>query len=128
MADTMTNREFYTAVIKANISEELNDFAKNAVEKLDAKNKAKIAKPSATQLENEKIKVAMLATFNEKSVKTANEVGVTMGISTSKASALLRQLVEVKKLKQAEIKVTGKGKCKVYALDTENETENETED
>ena len=34
----MTNREFYKAVIGANVSEELKEFAKSEIDKLDKKN------------------------------------------------------------------------------------------
>ena len=36
----MTNREFYTAIVTANISEELTAFAQDAIAKLDKKKAA----------------------------------------------------------------------------------------
>ena len=34
----MTNREFFTAIVSANVSDEITEFAKSALVKLDKKN------------------------------------------------------------------------------------------
>jgi hypothetical protein len=36
----MTQREFFTAVIKAEINSEMTEFAENAIAKLDARNES----------------------------------------------------------------------------------------
>lgn len=116
---TMTSREFFTAVIEGNITDDIKDFAKSQIEKLDSKNAKRKSTDSKTQRENKAIKETLLATMEKDKVYTASEVagmeieGIT---STQKASALLRQLVETGALTSEEVKVTGKGKVKGYRL------------
>lgn len=116
---TMTSREFFNAVIEGNITDEIKDFAKSQIEKLDSKNAKRKSTDSKTQKENKAIKTSLLATMEKDKVYTASEVagmeieGIT---STQKASALLRQLVEEGKLVSEEVKIKGKGKVKGYRL------------
>lgn len=116
---TMTSREFFNAVIEGNITDEIKDFAKSQIEKLDSKNAKRKSTDSKTQKENKAIKTSLLATMEKDKVYIASEVagmeidGIT---STQKASALLRQLVEEGKLVSEEVKVKGKGKIKGYKL------------
>ena len=116
---TMTSREFFNAVIEGNITDEIKDFAKSQIEKLDSKNAKRKSTDSKTQKENKAIKETLLATMEKDKVYTASEVagmeieGIT---STQKASALLRQLVEEGKRGSEEVKIKGKGKVKGYRL------------
>ena len=116
---TMTSREFFNAVIEGNITDEIKDFAKSQIEKLDSKNAKRKTTDSKTQKENKAIKESLLATMEKDKIYTASEVagmeidGIT---STQKASALLRQLVETGALTSEEVKVKGKGKVKGYKL------------
>ena len=116
---TMTSREFFNAVIEGNITDEIKDFAKSQIEKLDSKNAKRKTTDSKTQKENKAIKTSLLANMEKDKGYTASEVagmeieGIT---STQKASALLRQLVEEGKLVSEEVKVKGKGKVKGYKL------------
>lgn len=112
----MTKREFLNAVIEANVNEELSAFAVTEIEKLDKRNQAKTSKPSKTAIANEPIKEAIVATLTEKGGLTASEIGVALEITTQKASALCRQLVENGKLTATEVKVPKKGKVKAYAI------------
>ena len=116
---TMTSREFFNAVIEGNISDEIKDFAKSQIEKLDSKNAKRKSTDSKTQKENKAIKETLLATMEKDKVYTASEIsgmeieGIT---STQKASALLRQMVETGTLTSEDVKVKGKGKVKGYRL------------
>ena len=116
---TMTSREFFNAVVEGNITDEIKDFAKSQIEKLDSKNAKRKSTDSKTQKENKAIKETLLATMEKDKIYTASEVagmeieGIT---STQKASALLRQLVETGTLTSEEVKVKGKGKVKGYRL------------
>lgn len=116
---TMTSREFFNAVIEGNITDEIKDFAKSQIEKLDSKNAKRKTTDSKAQKENKAIKELLLATMEKDKVYIASEVagmeieGIT---STQKASALLRQLVETGTLTSEEVKVKGKGKVKGYRL------------
>lgn len=116
----MTNREFYAKVIATSTDAELVAKAKELTENLDKKNAQRASKPSKTQIENEPIKASILEFLVGGKVQTAPEIAVAVGISTQKASALAKQLVESGKLVQSEIKVPKKGKMKAYSMATED--------
>lgn len=119
----MTQREFLTRV-KAIIEDvELIAKADELIAGLDKKNATRSAKPSKTQIENEPIKVSILEFLAGGKVQTAPEIAVAVGVSTQKASALAKQLVESGKLVQSEIKVPKKGKMKAYSIVTEEVAE-----
>lgn len=123
----MTNREFYSAVIEANINADLTAHAEKEIEKLNARNEKRSTTMNKTQKENVEIKKSILAVLSADKVKTANEVGAECGISTNKASALLRQLVLDKVAIDSEVKIPKKGKVKGYALATVSVEEDEPE-
>lgn len=120
----MTNREFLTAFTEGKNTEEMQAYAVEQLKKLDDRNAKRNSKPTKTQLANEEIKKDVLAVLAEKPM-TAAEIGAVVGISTNKASALAKQLVEDKQVTRTEIKVPKKGKCFQYALATEVEGETE---
>lgn len=112
----MTNREFFNAIaLDTEIANELRDFAREAIAKLDARNAQRSSKPSKAQLENEPIKAEILEKLADGG-KVASELAELLEISTQKASALCRQLAEEGKVVASEIKVPKKGKVKQYAL------------
>ena len=100
----MTNREFFNAIINANVNDELTKHATAELEKLNKRNAQRSSKPSKTQLANEPIKAHLL---------------VDADLSTQKISSLCRQLVEAGKLAVEEVKIPKKGKQKQYSLVTE---------
>ena len=112
----MTAREFLNSVISANISEELTAYAKDAIVKLDERNAKRASKPSKTAVANEPIKVQILDYLADKGATTSTEVGGAIGITTQKASALLRQMTENGVLASEEVKVPKKGKVKAYRV------------
>ena len=114
----MTNREFYTAVIETEgVTPEIKAFAEEAIEKMNARNKARTSKPTKNQTANEAIKADIVAYLNENGQKSAGEIATALELSsTSKASSLLRQLVEAETVDTVEVRVTGKGKHKEYFL------------
>ena len=115
----MTNREFFNAVIKANVNDELTTHATVELEKLDKRNAQRSSKPSKTQLENEPIKARLLEILAVKPM-TASEIHeVDAGLSTQKISSLCRQLVEAGKLAVEDVKIPKKGKQKQYHIVSE---------
>lgn len=116
----MTNREFYTIVSSGNLTEDAIKHAAESIEKLDARNAARSAKPSKTQLENAPIKQAILdyLSTNEGSF-TEGQLGEALGITHNKAGSLARQLVAEGKVSSGEIKLPKVGKRKVYSFVTE---------
>lgn len=122
----MTNREFYKAVINANISKEMSEFAQGEIDKLDAKNEKRKNTQTKAQKENEGIKSQIVECLKENGALVASVIAEKVGISTQKASALCKLLVEEKVITVADIKVKNKGTLKQYAVvvaDTESDSE-----
>lgn len=112
----MTNREFYTLIANnENLQAEIVVFAQNAIEKLDARNRNRSSKPSKTAIANEPIKMRIREYLTDKT-GTASEIAVALEITTQKASALCRQLVEDGILTKSEVKIPKKGVQKAYTL------------
>jgi len=116
----MTKREFMQAVIA--IATEMNkvdikEFAESEISKLDARNAKRASKPSKTAQANEPIKKAIAQFLDDKDTPmTAKEIGESVEISTQKASALCRQMVESGLLNVTDVKVKGRGKQKGYSV------------
>lgn len=127
----MTNREFLTAIANsANLSSDLTDFATDQIAKMDARNEARKAssKPSKTALANEPIKASIMAFLSQQSEPViACTVAEGVGISTAKASSLLRQLVESGKVVKSEVKIPKKGKTAAYAVALTENTDEDTD-
>lgn len=110
----MTNREFFTNIINGTITEDVVEYAKAAIAKMDATNEARKNKPSKTALENAPLLDKIEHEILGDEPVTATAVAETMGISTQKASSLLRQLVACGKAESHDEKVKGKGAVKTY--------------
>ena len=120
----MTKREFLNEVIavidgtsEVNVLE-LKEFAKAEIVKLDERNANRSSKPTKTQIENEPIKEKILEVLSTGEKMVASAIAERLEISTQKASALCRQLVESKKLKVEDVKIPKKGKQKAYMINT----------
>ena len=115
----MTQREFYTAVIAAAISDEMTDHATAEIAKLDKRNatpsKAEREKAEANELLKAQI-VGILTALDEGEAVNAAYIAETVGISVQKASALLRQICGDGQAVQSEAKIKGKGKVKGYYI------------
>ena len=117
--EKMTKREFLTAIVElgteGTISSELGDFAEEEIAKLDAALAKRKEKVSAKAAENaplmDKIYEDIL---KEDEVVTATVVGELMEVSTQKASALLRKLVDEKRAIAEDVKIPKKGTQKGY--------------
>ena len=112
----MTQREFLTAIASnETLNAELVDFAKALLVKADEKNAKRRETPNKTQLANEPIKAKILELLADKSM-VASDIARELEITTQKASALARQLVESGQLSVKDTKVKGKGSVKCYSL------------
>lgn len=112
----MTQREFLTAIASnETLNAELVDFAKALLVKADEKNAKRRETPNKTQLANEPIKVQILELVADKPM-VASDIAKALEITTQKASALARQLVECGQLSVTDVKVKGKGSVKCYSL------------
>ena len=115
----MTNREFYTAIVNnANVADDLKTFAQAEIDKLDARNDKRKNTQTKAQKENEGIMTSILDYLTVNGSDVASSIGTALGISTQKASALCKLLVDGGKVTVADIKVKGKGTVKQYSAVT----------
>ena len=118
----MTKREFLMDVIGTIEGKEgvdvvaVRDFAMEQIAKMDERNASRSSKPTKTQIENEPIKEKILEVLSTGERMVASAIAERLEISTQKASALCRQLVESKKLKVEDVKIPKKGKQKAYMI------------
>lgn len=125
----MTNREFLTAIASnTSLDSALTDFATEQIAKMNARNEARKAssKPSKTAITNEPIKASIMEFLSKQSEPViACVIGEGVGITTAKASSLLRQLVESGAVVKSEVKIPKKGKTAAYAVALTESTDEE---
>ena len=114
----MTNREFFTNISNGIINDEVIAHAKAAIAKMDTANANRKSTPSKTAIANEPIKASIVALLTEKGAMVASAIGAELELSTSKVSALCRQLVEAKVLSVEDVKIPKKGTVKQYSIAT----------
>lgn len=112
----MTQREFFTAVINGETTTEVVDMARAMLAKLDEKNAKRSSQPSKTAIANEPIKTQILEFLVGKLPVLTTDIATALEISTSKASALCRQLAQDGKITVFDVKVPKKGTQKAYQL------------
>ena len=102
----MTKKEMFAMIATVNADNaEIVDFCNHEIELLNTKSSRKT--PTKTQKENETLKEDIWAFVSENGDLRANEVAAHFEISGQKASALLKQLVDAKRLdKHIEKRVT----------------------
>ena len=112
----MTMREYFNAV-KAlpNLPTDLANATNEAIAKLDARNKAKNAKPTKTQIENEPIAKAIVEALSNGAMLGV-DLAVAIGQTTNKTNGVAGNLVKDGTLVKTKVKVKGKGDMTQYAL------------
>lgn len=111
----MTIREFYNAVVGADVAEDIKQFASDKLAEMDAKNAKRRNTPSKTQIANEETKQEIFALL-EGGAKVASEIAESLSLTTQKVSALCRAMVADGRLDVVEVKVKGAGKVKQYSI------------
>lgn len=115
--EKMTKREFMEAIVKfANegaVGEEYGAFAKEEIEKLDAALEKRREKVSAKQAENAPLMDKIYEMLGDEPM-TATVVGEMLEVSTQKASALLRKMVDEGRVAKTDVKIPKKGVQKGY--------------
>lgn len=121
--DTMTKREFYTAIKNGKIDEQIKLFATEELEKMDAVNEKRRNTLSKKAKENEPLLNKIKSEILTEEPKTATDVAAVLEVSVQKASGLLRRLVEDGKAAKVDVKIKGKGTQKGYTIPVEVEEE-----
>ena len=113
----MTTREFYTQVIALHQEDDIiRDKATELLNALDTKNGKRAEKVKAkADLENAPLLAKVDEYMHSHKVVVASEVACAIGVSTPKATALIKKYGETVELTTTEVK--GKsGKVKGYSL------------
>ena len=124
----MTMRKYHEAVLALpNLPADVEAKAKSELAKLDAANAKRQSKPSKTAVANEPIKASIVELIKAQGAMVASAIATALTtpeaeVTTSKVSALCRQLVDDGVLTATEVKVKNKGKVKQYALADDGDT------
>ena len=113
----MTQREFLQRVIATATETEMVDKATELLNALDEKNSKRASKVATAKAEENAPLLAKLKEYMVgRNIVIASECSTMLGVSTSKASALLRKLVAEELATVKDVKITGKGTVKAYTL------------
>ena len=118
----MTLRMYHEAVMALpNVPADIKAKAESEIAKMDAANAKRQSKPSKVAVANEPIKADIVSLLTEQGAMVASDIAKALStdevtISTSKASALCRQLVADEVLTVTDVKVKGKGTVKQYSI------------
>ena len=121
----MTNREFYNAIVKANINADLTAHALAEIGKLDKKNAKRKATEGEIKADNKPIAEAILTVLANGSM-ISSDLAKVIGQSTQKTNGVAGEMVKLGMLTKTKVKVKNKGEVTAYALavaDTEDTAE-----
>ena len=120
----MTNREFYNAIVKANITEDITAHSVAEIAKLDKKNAKRKAEEGTIKEENRPIADAILKALANGSMLSAN-LAQAVGVTTQKVNGVAGEMVKLGMLDKFKVKVKNKGEQTAYALTTTDKADNE---
>lgn len=129
----MTQREFFNAVINANLSAEMTAFAESRIAHLDAVNSKRTEKGTPKQRANAEIQANIIATIDKGVPFTGKQVAEKYDISPNVATAICGKIVKAGYATVTKARVEkGKSKVNVYTFTAEpievEVDETETED
>lgn len=111
-----TARMALTDIINGTNLDKVRVWAEGEIAKLDAKNDKRKNTKSKEQIANDGIMNAIIEHIKTNGSQVASALASALGISTQKASALCKILVDGGELTVADKKVKGKGSVKEYSL------------
>ena len=129
----MTNRDFYNAIINADLTaifedemaKSIKEHAKAGLGKLDATNEKRRNATSKKELENLPLMEQVVNEVLSFEPMTASDVGAAIGISHNKATPILKMAVARGLVGVKDIKVPKKGMQKGYFLLSEDSADAE---
>jgi signal transduction histidine kinase len=112
MANTKyTSRNFYTDVMNGNITEQVKEYARESIKKMDEKNANRSSTMTASQKANAQTKSEILAYMVPDEIYTAKGIAEKFAMSsTQRASTLLGQMVVSGDISVKDYTPTGKKK------------------
>ena len=116
MANKITSREVLTLIVNGVSNETTIGWATEMLAKMDEKNSKRKNTKSKEQIANEGVMDNIVEYIKTNGSQVASALGTALGISTQKASALCKILVDGGELTVADKKVKGKGSVKEYSL------------
>lgn len=110
-----TRREMLNVIAAGEMNDEVKAWAESEIAKIDAANEKRRNKLSKKAEANLPIIESIKGVLNDEP-QTATVIGEAVGISTQKASSLLRKVVANGFAEKVDVKVKGKGTQKGYLL------------
>lgn len=113
----MTTREYFTAVLNAHISDEMDSVSVQMIERLDAKNAKRKSTDTKEKVAARERKQAVLAFLHEHegSALTRDEIAAEVGVTVGQVSAACKSLVADGLVTKSEVKVD-KSRKMAYSL------------
>ena len=111
----MTNREFFTAIVSANINTDLTAHAVAEIAKLDKKNAKRKATEGEIKTENKPIAEAIVTALANGSM-ISSDLAKAIGQSVQKTNGVAGEMVKLGMLTKSKVKVKNKGEVTAYAL------------
>lgn len=116
----MTQRDFFTAVIAANLSAEMTAFAEGRIKHLDDVNSKRTEKGTPKQRANAEIQANIIATIDKGVPFTGKQVAEKYGLTPPVATAICGKIVKAGYATVTKERVEkGKGKVNVYTFTAE---------
>ena len=118
----MTNREFFKAIVIANINEDITAHAVAEIAKLDKKNAKRKAVEGQVKEENKPIAEAIIKALANGAMLSA-DLAKAIGQSTQKTNGVAGEMCKIGTLVKTKVKVKGKGEQTSYSLPTVEEAD-----
>lgn len=116
----MTQRDFFTAVINANLSAEMTAFAEGRIKHLDDVNSKRTEKGTPKQRANAEVQANIIATIDKGVPFTGKQVAEKYGLTPPVATAICGKIVKAGYATVTKERVEkGKGKVNVYTFTAE---------
>jgi hypothetical protein len=118
--EIMTNKEFFTAIINANLSNEITDKASTMLAQLSKERAAAAKRVNSKRAEaNAPIVEAILAHIKANPMALTADIAAAIGATTPKVSSLLTTLTNEGKVESSDVKIKGKGTRKAWMVTIE---------
>ena len=120
----MTNKDFFSAIINANLSEEITDKAQAMLDQLTKERAAAAKRVNSKRAEvNAPIVEAILAHLKTNPMALTADIAEAVGATPPKVSSLLTNLAKAGKVESSDVKIKGKGTRKAWVLVSAEESE-----